>query len=264
MTKVKIPRPEPRKPNKLTVVFGATIATIFLLILGKFLIDRKPEPVDTKNPRPVSSPKAPEGKPAATGVSTVESPFKNLKDVGLNERQMANIYLHEKNIHNPQYQRLLAQGKLLTEFKKKTHLNLDYPVALNYIELDLDPDVVSILGTSTDGKKNFGVIATTHKVSVETALAYLKENTAAFNFVGNHKFLPEKMISIKAPESTGLGDLKIVPSTTTGSLQSFYVALAPRKDGKGTYLFMLEAPYYEFDRNEEGLEKILHSMKAAP
>ncbi len=260
MNKVKMPMPESRKPNRLTVVFAATIATILLLILLKYLLDRsqvadipvkKSEP--TKIKPQVVQPKG----------SKLNSPFKSLKDMGLTERQIAQVYLKLKYPNDGRQKHIAEQAKLLMNFKKKIHLEMGFPVTLDYIEFDLDDNVAAILGTGNNGKKHFGVLATNQKVSLETALNYLRDNTQAFDFVGKHKFLPEKMVTVKAPESTGLKDLQIVPSTTHKG-QGLYVAFAPRKDGKGSYLFMMEAPSYEFVQNEEGLEKMLETVKTKP
>ncbi len=155
-----------------------------------------------------------------------------------------------------------AQDKLIKNFKKKIHLDMEFPVAYEYIDIDLDENVAAMIGTSLDGKKTFSVIATNQKVSVEDAIKYVKSSTDTFPFLSNHKFLA-KTTSFTPPESTGLKPLTIVPASTHQG-QGLYAALAERKDGKGTYMFMIEAPYQYFDANEDGLERMLGTVKVKP
>ncbi len=261
MNKVKMPRPDSKKPNRLTAIFAGTIATIILLILVKMYLTKTEEAVVPK--KVATGPQTSQPQKVTPKGSKLESPFMALKKMGLTERQIAQVYLKLKNPDNTHQKHLEEQIKLVNGFKKKIHLEMGLPVTLNYIELDLDDNVAVLLGTGNNGKKNFGVLATAQKVSLDQALSFLKNNTQAFDFVANHRFLPEKAISVKAPESTGLKDLTIVPSTPYKG-QGMYVALSPRKDGKGTYMFMMEAPSYEFVQNEEGLEKMLGTVKTQP
>lgn len=259
MTKVKVPRPGANNHNKLSRIFLATIASIILLIVIKVLTRDKPEQV-TKKTR--TQPKA--------AVVTKETPpapaanmFKALQDKGLSQQEITKIYLKQSGFNIQRYRERQAQHKMLEDFKTKIHLDLPFPPALDYLDLDLDDRVAGVIGSSVDGKKTFAVLATDQKVSPEAAIAYLKDSSDSFNFVRNHEFDTEKKISFPSPETSGLKPLTIIPSTDHKGL-GLYVALAERKDEKGSYLFMMEAPKKEFDENDDGLQMMLNMVKVRP
>lgn len=259
MTKVKIRRPKFNNNNKLTVIFGSTIAIILLLILIKVIFFGKEEPRQLLehifHPQK-SVPKKPE-------VKLPSDTEKLIKEKGLTKQGYLELVLGNRIVNDHKMKKRLQQAKLIFDFKKKSHIDLEFPVAMDYLDLDLDDNVATILGTSLDGKKSFAVMAAPMKVSTDQAINFLMDNKAAFPFLKDHKFLPEQTKTFPAPESTGLKPLTIIPGSTTKG-QGIYMALAERKDGKGTYLFMMEAPYWYFQHNEDGLEKMLGTVKAKP
>lgn len=168
-----------------------------------------------------------------TIVSQVESPFKKQDD---------------------------SQSVLLNKFQDTIKLNLDFPLSQNYILLDLEDGIAGIYGTSLNTDKHFVVLATHLKVNVKDILSYLAESKTAFPFINGHTFKPNKMFFVRSPSGSGLKDLTIIPTTNVKG-QALWVAVAERKDTKGSYLFMMKAPAKYFVDNEEGLDQILNSMR---
>ncbi|MES2526368.1 MAG: hypothetical protein V4598_04750 [Bdellovibrionota bacterium] len=262
MTKVKTPRPNLRNNNKLTIVFGSSIAIIFLLFLLKaYLSKESPAKMITD----IFEPEAPKQAPVVVVKQEKLSSAleEKLKAKGMTPNQYLRLRLGNRVIKQHVLDRRKAQAKLIREFKKKVHIDMEFPQAMEYLDLDLDQNVAGIIGTSLDGKKTFAVLATNQKVSLSEALDYVKASQQSFPFMKNHKFMTDKIVSFPAPESTGLKPLTIVPATSHKG-QGLYVALSERKDSKGTYLFMIEAPYHYFDANEDGLERMLGTVKAKP
>lgn len=261
MNKVKTPGSKLWNNNKLTIIFGSAIAIIFLLFVIKAYISKEsPQETLSKIFKSVTD------KPVAN--VTIEQPKlppeieKKIKEKGFTPKQYLRLMLGNRPVNHKLLEHRKAQDKLIRNFKKKIHLDMEFPVAYDYIDIDLDENVAAMIGTSLDGKKSFTVIATNQKVSVEDAIKYVKSSTDAFPFLSNHRFL-DKKISFTPPESTGLKPLTIVPASTHQG-QGLYVALTERKDNKGTYMFMIEAPYQYFDANEDGLERMLGTVKAKP
>lgn len=259
MTKVKIQRPPANNPNKLSRIFIATIASIILLILVKIFTRESPEPVTKSG----SGGQSRQSGPQVNTAPAVENPYKALKEEGVPIQKITTLYLKKSGFNMDLYKHGLSQKKLLEDFKAKIHLDMPFPPGLNYLDLDLDERVAGVIGTSIDGKKTFAVLATDQKVTADTAIAYLEESTDSFGFLKNHKFDTEKQLTFPSPPASGLKPLTIVPSSDHKGL-GLYMALAERKDGKGSYLFMMEAPKKEFDENEDGLDLMLNMVKVRP
>lgn len=247
------------KNNKLTLLFGGTIATIFLLILLKAwlsaredgttitetmeeIFTRTPENVVTEFPKPKEPPK----------LTVVEAKQKFRQTV-LNARGINRSVVNYK----------LYQQKLLSDFQNTIHLKMNFPPHMHYINIDLEDDIGAVYGTTIDGKESFAVLATSRKVSLNEALGYIEESSEAMPMLKGHKFEPEKSINYTPPATTGLGPVTIVPSTDVNG-KGLYAVFAPRSDEKGNYVFMMEADKKYFDVNEEGFEKMLLDMKAEP
>ncbi len=263
MTKVKTPRPNLRNNNKLTIVFCSSIAIIFLLFLLKAYISKESpakmitDIFEPEAPKPVSA-------PVVVQQAKLEPALEaKLKARGMTPNQYLRLRLGNRVINQHVLDKRKAQAKLIRDFKKKVHIDMEFPQAMDYLDLDLDNNVAGIIGTSLDGKKTFAVLATNQKVSLSEALDYVKSSQQSFPFMKNHKFMTDKSVTFAAPESTGLKPLTIVPATSHKG-QGLYVALSERKDSKGTYMFMIEAPYHYFDANEDGLERMLGTVKAKP
>lgn len=259
MMKVKEPSGNPRGPKKLAPYLLGAVATIFLLILIKvFLIDHKEQGPVTVVHGPGTITTTSEKGPAPQGPI-----LKILQNDAFKIKSPGNLHIAKPSFHSPQHPYYEKQRKIIREFKKKIHLDMKLPEAYSYLEYDLDEDVVALTGKTFSGDQKVAILATSRKPSTTEILNYLASSKETFPYLANHTFLPGKMQTIPAPANSGLSDLKVIPSTDSKG-NSLYGAIATRKDGKGTYMFMMEAPRRTFFENEETLDKMLQSLSAKP
>jgi hypothetical protein len=202
-----------------------------------------------------------EGVPHASEIipPTLNDQIKPSRTQGLQTK----IYMKSIGFDPVRFDRLLAQKKLIKDFKNQIKLEIKLPQNMIFTPMDMEDEIAGIYGSSLSGDKDFVIMATPKAVNVSQVVEYLNDSRNAFPLLQNHKLLPDKIIEIPAPQSSGLNNLKIIPSSSYKG-QSAYAALALRKDGKGTYLFLLEAPSMYFDQNEDGLELMLESIKSRP
>ncbi len=247
------------KNNKLTLILGITVASIFLLIFlkawlsdDKVALENLAESVgisrDPDEPAVVTT-----YNPGVTRKLSLEEAKKKIKQGNSDARRMMTEFNSYK----------IQQERLLKEFQKSIHLKMNFPGHLNYTDVDLEDDIGAIIGTTTNMDQSFAVIATSRKADVELVVAFLKEESENFPMLKGHEFQPDKAFQFTPPASTGLGPLTVIPSTEFEG-RGLYAVLAPRADEKGNYLFMMEAKKSHFDENEDGFEKMLDGMKAKP
>lgn len=240
------------KNKRLSIFAGILIATNILMVLY-YLLREAPEsePSDThvKMMPTMEMRPGPEIRPGTQ--FNPETARQVLKMNSLPETQVKLL----------EYQN--SQAKLINNFKDTVKLEMDIPASMDYIPMDMDEEVAGIYGSTQTGDRQFAILATRGNVSTEEAVSYLNESQEAFPMLKNRKLLSEKALKIDAPPETGLKELTIIPTEKSGK-KGVYAALAPREDGKGTYLFMMEAPAAYFDENEGGLELMLKSIRTRP
>jgi hypothetical protein len=178
-------------------------------------------------------------------------------------KKISKTYLKGVQYNREHFDQTLAHKNFIKTFKEKIKLSIELPKNMVFIPLDLEDNIAGIYGTSLSGDKNFAILATDQKVRFEEVTEYLESSRESFPMLKNHRLQPDKLIDVRAPESSGLHPLMIIPSTSHNG-RSAYVAFAPRKDGKGSYLFIMSAPSPYFDQNESGLELLLESIKTKP
>ncbi len=244
------------KNNKLTLILAATVASIFLLIFLKAWLadDTGPlenllETVGLESSEP-TPPSVVRHEPRRLTIEEAKLKIKLARSK--TRSSLAKIHIHR-----------IEQERLLRNFQKTIHLKMNFPGHLNYIQVDLEDDVGAIMGTTTNLDETFVVLATTRQVTLEQVIQYLKEESHLFPVIKGHEFQPDKAIKFDPPESTGLDQLTVIPSSGKGD-RGLYAVLAPRADKKGNYLFMMEAEKSYFDKNEEGFEKLLDGMQTEP
>lgn len=153
------------------------------------------------------------------------------------------------------------QLTMIKKFKNTVKLEMNFPVTMEYFTMDMEEDnIAGIYGSTQSGDRQFAVLATNRLVSVDEVVSYLNASREAFPLLKGRRLKSRDALTIDAPEETGLQDLVIIPTTKVNGKDA-YAALAKRKDGQGTYLFMMEAPADYFDKNEGGLELMLKSIK---
>ncbi len=246
------------KNNKLTLLFGGTIATIILLIIIKAWLNARDEGITFKET--VGELFSREQTTVTEFPKAKEPPKLTVVEA---KRKLHQTVLNSRGISRGALNYKLHQQKILKDFQETIHLKLNFPPHLHYITLDFEDDVGVVYGRSIDGKESFAVLATSRKVTVNQVLGYLQETSASLPMLKGHRFQPDKAMNYTPSSSTGLGAVTIIPSTDVNG-KGLYAVFAPRADEKGNYLFMMEAEKKYFDANEEGLEKMLQEMKAVP
>lgn len=247
------------KNNKLTSILALTVASIFLLIFLKAWLNDDTEALDnlkeTLGLNTDSSVEAPGViyDPGAPKRLSVEEAKLKIKLGNKEARRFMSGYQTHR----------IEQRRLLKEFQNRIHLKMNFPGHLHYTPVDLEDDIGAIMGTTTNLDQTFAVLATSRQVTIEDVLGYLKDETEVFPMLQGHDFQPEKAFNFNPPESSGLGPLTIIPSSTHQG-RDLYAVFAPRADKKGNYLFMMEANKSYFEANEDGFELLLDGMQATP
>lgn len=159
------------------------------------------------------------------------------------------------------YDYIVRQHVRIKKFKEKIKLKINLPKNLDYVDMDMEDNIAGLYGSNLKGDKSFVVLATTGDVSMKDAVGYLNESKKAFPLLEDHKLLPEKAISFSPPKSTGMGEMKIIPATSANGT-TVYAAMGERADGKGSYMFMMEAPEKFFQESEGTLDQMMMSMQA--
>lgn len=231
------------KSNKLVLFNGFLIATLLALATYyHFIMERPEDEYEQTEETIVELPPLTSGKPVFRNIERTPRPRK------------------------PSFpsKEVLAQEKLLEDFRNLAHLDLVVLPDMSFFNLDLDDGIAGIYGTNLSGDRDFVALATERRVSAREAVAYLDEYKGLFPFLKRSSFDLSKTFTVEAPDGSGLDDLQIIPSETKSGKNKVYAALVARKDKKGTYLFMLDAPEAYFDNNEAGLEVMLKNLKARP
>lgn len=247
------------KNNKLTLILGVTVASIFLLIFLKAWISDEPEALEN-----LAETVGITIGPSDPAVVTVYESGANRK-LSLEEAKkkikLSNSDARRQMTELNSYK--IQQQRLLNEFQESIHLKMNFPGHLNYTDVDLEDDIGAVIGTTTNMDQSFAVIATSRKADVNLVVAFLKEESENFPMLKGHEFQTDKTFQFTPPASTGLGPLTVIPSNEFEG-RGLFAVLAPRADEKGNYLFMMEARKNYFDENEDGFEKMLDGMKAQP
>jgi hypothetical protein len=254
--KVKAMLNNMRKPKNLTRILAGSIATIFLLVALKAYLTSSTNLLPEKKI-----------KPAPTTVNVIPVPnqpvLKIISGGKLNVQSPGNIQIEREFGHSRKSKFREKQLRMILEFRKKTHLNVELPQGFTYLDFELDEQVVALSGKSFNRDQNVAVLASTLTGSTLDVLKYVASNSDSFPYMKGYALILSQSQTIAAPSSSNLNDLTIVPSNEKNGRRLF-TAITERKDGKGTYVFMMEAPRRIFYDNEEGLEKMLQSLSAQP
>ena len=150
------------------------------------------------------------------------------------------------------------QQKLKAEVQTKLKANFDMPENLNYTEMDLEEGVAGVHGVGKGDLKSYTALGTNLKINDDMVTDYLNDSSNALPFAGKVKFQKKPVKQMMAPGHTGIGKVKIFESNNSGTK----AALLERRDGKGSYMIIMEANSGYFNSNEGYLEKMLDNFKA--
>jgi hypothetical protein len=247
------------KNNKLTIIFGVTVATIILLILIKTWLSGK-ESGDVL-PESVTQIFAPT-KTTTEPVLTIFQPKKMSPSEARKFFQRKR--LNKFGIDRTKLAYFAEQERIKNEFQKKIHLKINLPGDLQYTALDLEDDVEGIIGTTSSDDRSFSVLATNKVVSLNQILNFLNDETkGSLPVLEGHVFQTDKAFKESPPKETGLSDLTIFPSNEVNGKQIF-AAFAERQDGKGSYLFMLKAETGYHEANDGAFDQMLQELRTQP
>jgi hypothetical protein len=237
--------------NKLSR-FGAVLAAIIFVlwwIYGRETADFSDELGPPKTTQSKGeSPRRPEDKPAPA-----KKEKRKLKPEELPR-------LDHTGIDRTRIEHGLRQQALVKKFKQTVQLDFELPFRMEFTEVDLDDEVAAIYGVTSAGDKELAVMAAARRVTVKEAAEFLRENRSALPMLQDHTLRPEKSFLVPPRPGTGLGALRVIPADASGG-KTIYAALAERRDGKGTYLFMMKAPGAFFENQEGTLELMLQQVK---
>jgi hypothetical protein len=150
------------------------------------------------------------------------------------------------------------QEKIKNEFKSKLKAEFDMPENLEYTEMDLEEGVAGIFGVGRGDLKSYTALGTNRKINDDIVTDYLNDSGNALPFGGKVKFRKKPIKQMTAPGHTGIGRVKVFESNNPGTK----AALLERRDGKGSYMIIMEANSGYFNNNEGYLEKMLDNFKA--
>lgn len=256
--KVKKPSLGSFKNNKLSLVLGGTVATIFLLILLKAWLNRSDEAdrVETS-----SAPTRPIPKREADEANQLKPLPPLSPEQKLRKLKAMNAEAH--GLRRDQMAYKIQQQRLLKDFQKLAQLKVTLPGHLHYTSVDPEEGIAGVTGTSINGDETFSMLAAHGNITKEKIEAFLTDPNPSLPMLKGHTPQMDKVITEEAPASTGLGTLTIIPTTDSGG-KSLFAVVAPRKDGKGTYMFIREGDKNTFESNEGFYDKMLEEMQAQP
>ncbi len=233
---------------------------LFLILLGYALYRQEYADPEVFNVGSVNLPKVLDKKNVAPTKKKPHSVPEKSIEKNLSPTE---IYKESIGFNSKRYDYFVKQKIIQREFKKTIKLDMDFPNNMDFTPINMENNIAGIYGTTPDKTKQFAVLATKGKVDVKEVLNYLHESANALPLLKNHEFQPDKIQTIKAPDSTGLGDLQVIPSTDASG-KTTYAAIATRKDGEGSYLFLMQAPHAYYENNDDGLGIMLNSVKTKP
>ena len=154
--------------------------------------------------------------------------------------------------------------KVLNRFVKETGMIIPKLNNIQFRQVDIDNDNLTIIyGKVPNVSRSVTVIATRGVVTAKKALEFLKEEGNIIPNFGN-KGLPlaKKVYTVPTQPGKGftstnsifIGKPNRLGITTNGILLT-------RKDGKGTYLYLLKTHKDFFDKNEGAMDNLYNEIK---
>lgn len=155
-------------------------------------------------------------------------------------------------------QRKLAQQQLRESFKSELQIKAKLPENLHYATLDLDEGVAGIRGTGKGPIEDLTILATKKRVDEKSIANFLNSKDNGVPVARGLRFDSKPVLTLKAPAGKGLGKITILESNNP-RVKAAYI---PRSDGRGSYLFILDAETALYESNEGLLDNLLEHLEA--
>ena len=239
-------------------VFGLLLLILlgaggYYLMQGSEFSSQKTEPPKPRRLKPLNNqtpPKAPK--------SSIYNESGELKNKGNTRPQKIAI---QKSTKKEKKQYALAKEKqkqIRSDIKETLKAEFEMPENLNYSKLDLEEGVAGVVGVGTGDIKTFAALGTNLKVNDKMVIEFLNNSKGALPLSTGTSFKNKPSMQINAPGHTGIGKVKIFESNYDGTK----AALLERRDGKGSYMIIMDANSGFFNTNEGYLERMLDNFKA--
>lgn len=159
---------------------------------------------------------------------------------------------------------LEEQKRITTAYKSLARLEMDLPPNMEFIEVDAGENVAVLYGSEIagDGDSSMAIVASKKTAGPEGISDFLNQNKEAFPMLKDRGFeISGKVQTFNAPDETGLGKVTLIPGGAKNG-KEVWAAHVQRKDGGGSYVFIVEDRPDVFDNSEESFAALLETMKA--
>lgn len=157
---------------------------------------------------------------------------------------------------------LKEKADKLNAFKNLIKLEVQLPVGMDFVELDLDGNVAAMEG-NMPGKKIL-MMAAERTATPELIASFLKEQRPSIPMFNNYDFkISGPVSSVTPPKQSGISKITIIPGGMNQGNQ-VYAAYLERQDRKGSYVFVMEASPSQFTQFEGDFDIMVDSLKTKP
>jgi hypothetical protein len=149
-----------------------------------------------------------------------------------------------------------------TEFLNLAHLDVNLPKDYAYQKLDISEDIAGLRGIDEHNKINFVVLAKRGSANPEEVPAFLRDQGDLIPGFGDKGPAPQLSAAKQLPPSEGSGLVQATYWEVIKGDKVTRVVFANRKDGLGSYLFVVDGNAENLDAQEGRFEDILDNVKA--
>ncbi len=152
--------------------------------------------------------------------------------------------------------------QLWNEFQSEARLKLSIHPNYNLQKIDLDDNVMSVYGSSLDGKQKLAVMAAKGNFTIEQIEAFINENKQALKFSNNKVFVAyDKPQVFPGLDGSGISKVTVFRGTEVEG-RILNAAYIQRSDNQGSYLLLLESENSYVDNVEGEIDSMYSSLKA--
>jgi hypothetical protein len=149
----------------------------------------------------------------------------------------------------------------LEKFGQKISLKMPFISGMQFIPYDFEEGVAALYGRDPQLDIDLSIFARKGVLTPEEVLAYFKQHSSSLPGLSKvSEFSVGEASTLDPPEGSGLAPLKVWQVELPG--RSLRLALANRKDGKGSYVFLANAQSGVIDSGEEHFAKYYEKLRA--